>query len=183
MKRTELQALLGEIDKSVIDKIMDMNGLDIEATKAAYADDLAELATYREGGKNFITASDREFLAGFKPDEYAAAKNELDELRKFKSDLEQKTTQEAKNAAVEKLLEAANYDKKVVKLLATKVFEYEPEFDDSNALKNGDAILTKLAAEYGDFKVVEKDGTFNPAPDNGGKKTETDPFVLGFTKG
>mgnify|MGYP000863680981 CR=1 FL=1 len=172
MKRDELKKLLGEVENAgeIIDKIMEINGTDIENAKkptetlTTDLDNLkAELAKYDVGGEKYVDAT------------------EFNRLKQFETDtVGQKTRAEKENAVLE-LLKSNKASPKAEKLLLKAIALDDLEVADGK-IKDGEKIITDLKTDYADFFVTEKIDGVTPAP-NPQQQTESDPFLEGFKKG
>lgn len=172
MKRDELEKLLGEVEnsKDIIDKIMTINGKDIENAKKSIPDltgELqtlkAELAKYAAGGEKYIDATEFNRLKQFEVDTVGA-----------------KNRAEKENAVLE-LLKNNKASPKAEKLLLKAIALDDVEVADGK-VKDGEKLITGLKTDYADFFVTEKIDGANPSP-NPINPIDPDPFIEGFKKG
>lgn len=91
------------------------------------------------------------------------------EYEKFKTDTETKAAKAAEDATYTKWLKGKGYPDKVAAKIV-KSGEFNPEFDEHRAIKNGDKLSEEVDAEWGDFKTKER---------TEGAKTETPPTNTG----
>lgn len=157
MKRAELEALLQGVEnaKEVIDKIMAINGMDIEAHKAATEKAEAErkeletkLSEYAEFTPEKVAAFNE-----FNPEEYEM-------LKKFKADTETAQEFAKKEAAAMKILSDKGYGEKAAKLIlkAERDSVNGIEIDESGTAKNADKFFEPIGKNYADFASKTEQG-------------------------
>lgn len=179
MKRAELEALLQGVEnaKEVIDKIMAINGTDIEAHKAA-----KETA---EAERNELKTKLDEY-AEFTPEKVTAFKafnpEEFEMLKKFKADTETAQEFAKKETAAMKILSDKGFSEKTAKLIlkAERESVNGIEFDESGTAKNLSAFFEPIEKNYADFVTkTEQDGAKAATPP--AQTTEpADAFIAGF---
>lgn len=107
---------------------------------------------------------------------------ELEELRKYKADIENKQIQSIRDESIIKLLtgDEFKFDEKAAKLilLATKD---KLKFDDKNQIIKDDNIYNEIKNDYKDYVVNEEVKGANPT-NSQTKPIQTDPFIEGFNK-
>jgi len=157
MKRAELEALLQGVEnaKEVIDKIMAINGTDIEAHKAAKEKAEAE--------RNELKTKLAEY-AEFTPEKIAAFKafnpEEFEMLKKFKVDTEAAQAFAKKEAAAMKILSDKGFSEKAAKLILKAERESVDglELDESGTAKNADKFFEPIVKNYADFATKTEQG-------------------------
>ena len=157
MKRAELEALLQGVEnaKEVIDKIMAINGMDIEAHKAA-----TEKA---EAERKELETKLSEY-AEFTPEKVAAFKEfdpeEFELLKKFKADTETAQAFAKKEAAAMKILSDKGFSEKAAKLIlkAERESVNGIEVDESGTAKNTDKFFEPIGKNYADFATQTEQG-------------------------
>ena len=157
MKRAELEALLQGVEnaKEVIDKIMAINGTDIEAHKAA-----TEKA---EAERKELETKLSEY-AEFTPEKVAAFKEfnpeEFEMLKKFKVETETAQTFAKKEAAAMKILSDKGFSEKAAKLIlkAERESVNGIEVDESGTAKNADKFFEPIGKNYADFATQTEQG-------------------------
>ena len=164
MKRAELEALLQGVEnaKEVIDKIMAINGTDIEAHKAAKEKAEAErneletkLSEYAE-----FTPEKVEAFKAFNPEEFEM-------LKKFKVDTETAQAFAKKETAAMKILSDKGFSEKAAKLIlkAERESVNGIEVDESGTAKNADKFFEPIGKNYADFVTkTEQDGAKAATP-------------------
>ena len=157
MKRAELEALLQGVEnaKEVIDKIMAINGTDIEAHKAAREKAEAErneLKTKLDGYAEFTPEKVEAFKA-FNPEEFEA-------LKKFKTDTETAQVFAKKETAAMKILSDKGFSEKAAKLIlkAERESVNGIEIDESGTAKNADKFFEPIGKNYADFATQTEQG-------------------------
>ena len=143
MKRAELEALLQGVEnaKEVIDKIMAINGTDIEAHKAAKEKAEAE--------RKELETKLSEF-AEFTPEKVAAFKafnpEEFELLKKFKADTETAQEFAKKEDVAMKILSDKGFGAKAAKLIlkAERESVNGIEIDESGTAKNADKFFEPI---------------------------------------
>ena len=157
MKRAELEALLQGVEnaKEIIDKIMAINGTDIEALKSAKEKAEAErkeletkLSEYAE-----FTPEKVEAFKAFNPEEFEA-------LKKFKTDTETAAVMAKKESAVMALLSGKNINEKAAKLIlkAERDRIASLELDEGGKVKDAEKFIEPLAKEYAEFATKTEQG-------------------------
>jgi hypothetical protein len=157
MKRAELEALLQGVEnaKEVIDKIMAINGTDIEAHKAAKEKAEAE--------RNELKTKLDEY-AEFTPEKVAAFKEfnpeEYEMLKKFKVETETAQAYAKKEAAAMKILSDKGFGEKAAKLIlkAERDSVNGIEVDESGTAKNADKFFEPIGKNYADFVTKTEQG-------------------------
>ena len=157
MKRAELEALLQGVEnaKEVIDKIMAINGTDIEAHKAAKEKAEAE--------KKELETKLSEY-AEFTPEKVAAFKafnpEEFEALKRFKIDTETAQAFAKKETAAMKILSEKGFSEKASKLILKAERESVDglEIDESGTAKNADKFLEPISKNYADFVTKTEQG-------------------------
>lgn len=157
MKRAELEALLQGVEnaKEVIDKIMAINGTDIEAHKAAKEKAEAE--------RKELETQLSEY-AEFTPEKVAAFKafnpEEFETLKKFKTDTETAQAFAKKETAAMKILSDKGFSEKAAKLIlkAERDSVNGLEVDDSGTAKNADKFFEPIGKNYADFATKTEQG-------------------------
>ncbi|NCA97397.1 MAG: hypothetical protein EOM77_04375 [Bacteroidia bacterium] len=164
MKRAELEALLQGVEnaKEVIDKIMAINGMDIEAHKTAKEKAEAErneletkLSEYAE-----FTPEKVEAFKAFNPEEFET-------LKKFKVDTETAQEFAKKETAGLNILKGKGFSEKAAKLIlkAERESVNGIEFDENGAAKNADKFFEPIGKNYADFVTkTEQDGAKAATP-------------------
>ena len=157
MKRAELEALLQGVEnaKEVIDKIMAINGTDIEAHKAAKEKAEAE--------RKELETKLSEY-AEFTPEKVAAFKafnpEEFEMLKKFKADTETAQAFAKKETAAMKILSDKGFSEKAAKLIlkAERESVNGIEIDESGTAKNADKFFEPIGKNYADFATQTEEG-------------------------
>lgn len=157
MKRAELETLLQGVEnaKEVIDKIMAINGTDIEAHKAAKEKAEAE--------RNELETKLSEY-AEFTPEKVAAFKEfnpeEFEMLKKFKVDTETAQAFAKKETAAMKILSDKGFSEKAAKLIlkAERDSVNGIEVDESGTAKNADKFFEPIGKNYADFASKTEQG-------------------------
>lgn len=174
MKRAELEALLQGVEnaKEVIDKIMAINGTDIEAHKTAKEKAEAErkeletkLSEYAE-----FTPEKVEAFKAFNPEEFET-------LKKFKADTETAQAFAKKETAAMKILSDKGFSEKAAKLIlkAERESVNGIEIDESGTAKNADKFFEPIGKNYADFATKTEQGGAQAAtpPAQTAQKPET----------
>ena len=179
MKRAELEALLQGVEnaKEVIDKIMAINGTDIEAQKTA--------REQAETARNEAEAKLAEY-AEFTPEKVKAFKafnpSEVEELRKYKAENETAQVRAKKETAVMELLKSNKASDKAAKLLIKGIDLNAVEFDEKGAVKDGTKIIEPLKSEYAEYFTTETTGGATAGNPLGNNTKTDDPFLAGFNQ-
>ena len=150
MKRAELEAMLQGVEnaKEIIDKIMAMNGTDIEVQKTA--------REQAETARKEVEAKLAEY-AEFTPEKVEAFKafnpSEVEELRKYKAENETAQVRAKKETAAMKILTEKGYNEKAAKLILKAEREGVDglDLDESGAVKNADKFFEPIGKNYANF--------------------------------
>lgn len=157
MKRAELEALLQGVEnaKEVIDKIMAINGTDIEAHKAAKEQAETQrkeletkLSEYAEFTPEKVTA-----FNAFNPEEFEM-------LKKFKVDAETAQVWAKKETAGLNILKGKGFSERAAKLIlkAERESVNGLEVDESGTAKNADKFFEPIGKNYADFATQTEQG-------------------------
>ena len=164
MKRPELEELLQGVDnaKEIINKIMTMNGVDIqtyqtqtEQAETARKEVEAKLAEYAE-----FTPEKIEAFKAFNPEEFET-------LKKFKVDTETAQVWSKKETAGLNILKGKGFSEKAAKLIlkAERESVNGIEVDESGTAKNADKFFEPIGKNYADFVTkTEQDGAKAATP-------------------
>lgn len=151
MKRAEIKELIPEITKEQLDKIMAINGEDIESAKEKFAEYVAP-AEHKKIADAYQALKDAPPPKAELPAEQLA---ELENLRTYKTNTETAKTTESKTAALTKALEAQKANPKAIKLLLKEFALDKVELDDKGEIKGFDELVKPVKENYSDFFGVE----------------------------
>ena len=179
MKRAELEALLQGVEnaKEVIDKIMAINGTDIEAHKAA--------KEQAETQKNELETKLSEY-AEFTPEKVTAFKEfnpeEFETLKKFKTDTETAQAFAKKETAGLNILTGKGFSEKAAKLIlkAERDSVNGIDVDESGTATNADKFFEPIGKNYADFVTKTEQGGATAATPPAQTTEPADAFIAGF---
>ena len=195
MKRDEIKALIPDIAKETLDSIMEINGKDIEAAKAAKDKEIATLTTERDSLQTRLTTAE-ETLAKFGDKTPEQIQDEIQTYQKqakdAKDDLAAQLTQRDQRDWIKAQLDEYGVKSPLArKQITAEVMHAESGLkwkdgaflgfgDYMAAAKKEDASLyqtaeEKKAAEEAAAKEKDKPGFTGPAGDEGGGSAKYTP--------
>jgi hypothetical protein len=180
MNRSDIKELIPGITDAQLDKVMHINGIDIERAKEATASKFEGYVKPDEtkGSKQRKDPEDEPKRKGKeegKPDgekkDDETAK-EIEELRKFKAATEAKAVNDQKTAKILAALDGAKVHPKAKALLLKQFDLSKVELDDKGNVKDLDKHIAPIKDEYKEFFGSEVKDGYKPGG-SGGQEGDT----------